>query len=164
MLSKVKFPVLPILVHLFVLPIGVEGLVHISELSDQNVDKVEDVLKLGEKKQFRVINVNRNERRLGLSLRQPREEKKVEVATRDAVRQLKKKLVLPSAPKVEQHFSCKSQRACCRSSLKSMLLVSKEPLCRREPEEDSEQTKDISSYGTNIAIIKPDAVAGKAYG
>ena len=32
------------------LPIGVEGLVHISELSDQNVDKVEDVLKLSRKK------------------------------------------------------------------------------------------------------------------
>jgi small subunit ribosomal protein S1 len=62
------------------LPIGVEGLVHISELSDQNVEKVEDVLKLGDKRQFRVINVNRNERRLGLSLRQPREDKKAEAS------------------------------------------------------------------------------------
>ena len=51
------------------LPIGVEGLVHISELSEKPVEKVEDVLKLGDKKQFRVINVNRNERRLGLSLK-----------------------------------------------------------------------------------------------
>lgn len=57
------------------LPIGVEGLVHISELSDKPVDKVEDVLKVGEKKQFRVINVNRSERRLGLSLKPAKEER-----------------------------------------------------------------------------------------
>ncbi len=31
------------------LPTGIEGLVHISELSDQNVDKVEDILKLAKK-------------------------------------------------------------------------------------------------------------------
>lgn len=51
------------------LPSGIEGLVHISELSDENVEKVEDVLKVGEKRQFRVINVNKDDRKLGLSLR-----------------------------------------------------------------------------------------------
>lgn len=48
---------------------GIEGLVHISELSEQNVDKVEDVLKVGQKTQFRVINVNKTDRKLGLSLK-----------------------------------------------------------------------------------------------
>jgi small subunit ribosomal protein S1 len=48
---------------------GVEGLVHISELSDQNVEKVEDVLKVGEIRQFKVLNVNKSERKLGLSLK-----------------------------------------------------------------------------------------------
>lgn len=51
------------------LPSGIEGLVHISELSDENVEKVEDILKVGEKRQFRVINVNKDDRKLGLSLR-----------------------------------------------------------------------------------------------
>lgn len=51
------------------LPTGVEGLVHISELSDQNVDKVEDILKVGQTLQLRVINVNRADRKLGLSLK-----------------------------------------------------------------------------------------------
>ena len=51
------------------LPIGIEGLVHISELSNQNVEKVEDMLKVGQKTQFRVINVNKEEHKLGLSLR-----------------------------------------------------------------------------------------------
>lgn len=73
------------------LPIGIEGLVHISELSDATVDKVEDVLQLGQKKQFRVINVNRNERRLGLSLRSPREEKKVDAQAAEAAKVAKEK-------------------------------------------------------------------------
>jgi small subunit ribosomal protein S1 len=51
------------------LPTGIEGLVHISELSDQNVEKVDDILKIGEKRQFRVLNVNKEERKLGLSLK-----------------------------------------------------------------------------------------------
>jgi len=73
------------------LPTGIEGLVHISELSDQNVAKVEDILQVGQKYSFRVINVNREERKLGLSLktegseeRAPRKEqrnKPVEVKT-----------------------------------------------------------------------------------
>lgn len=51
------------------LPTGIEGLVHISEVSDHNVNKVEDVLKVGQKETFRVINVNKEERKLGLSLK-----------------------------------------------------------------------------------------------
>ncbi len=51
------------------LPSGIEGLVHISELSDKTVDKVEDVLKVGDKREFRVINLNKEERKLGLSLK-----------------------------------------------------------------------------------------------
>jgi small subunit ribosomal protein S1 len=56
------------------LPSGIEGLVHISELSDETVDKVEDILKVGQTAQFRVINVNQEERKLGLSLKlEPKE-------------------------------------------------------------------------------------------
>jgi len=56
------------------LPEGIEGLLHISELSDQNVEKVEDIVKLGEKRQFRVINLNKDERKLGLSLKLKKKE------------------------------------------------------------------------------------------
>lgn len=51
------------------LPIGIEGLVHISELADKEVEKVEDILKVGETKEFKVIKVNAEERKLGLSLK-----------------------------------------------------------------------------------------------
>ncbi len=51
------------------LPNGIEGLVHISELSDQNVEKVEDILKVGQKHQFRVIKISKDDHKLGLSLK-----------------------------------------------------------------------------------------------
>ena len=48
---------------------GIEGLVHISELSGEQVAKVEDIIKVGEKREFRVIKVNPEEHRIGLSLK-----------------------------------------------------------------------------------------------
>jgi len=91
------------------LPEGIEGLLHISELSDQNVDKVEDVLKVGEKKQFRVINVNKEERKLGLSLRlKPREDKadrskeKADFRPKEPRKKAKKPVEMPAQPKQKQ--------------------------------------------------------------
>jgi small subunit ribosomal protein S1 len=51
------------------LPNGIEGLVHISELSGPNNEKIEDVLKVGQKASFKVIKVSPEEHKLGLSLR-----------------------------------------------------------------------------------------------
>ncbi len=48
---------------------GVEGLVHISELSDRRVDRVEDVLQVGQKHQFRVLDVDEEQRRIRVSLK-----------------------------------------------------------------------------------------------
>jgi len=57
------------------LPTGIEGLVHISELADNEVTKVEDILKVGQTASFRVIKVSQDERKLGLSLKPAREAK-----------------------------------------------------------------------------------------
>ncbi len=62
---------------------GIEGLVHISELADRDVEKVEDVLKVGQTASFRVIKVSPEERKLGLSLRPAREASATEEAPRE---------------------------------------------------------------------------------
>jgi len=49
---------------------GIEGLLHISELSWDHVDKTEDVLKVGELIQVKVIGVDMARRRISLSLKQ----------------------------------------------------------------------------------------------
>jgi len=50
---------------------GIEGLVHISELQNEKKadEKIEDLFKVGQKSQFRVIKVSKDERKLGLSTR-----------------------------------------------------------------------------------------------
>ena len=48
---------------------GVDGLVHISQISDQHVDKVKDALQVGQEVEARVIKVDRAERRIGLSIK-----------------------------------------------------------------------------------------------
>ena len=48
---------------------GVDGLVHISQISDQRVEKVKDVLDVGQEVEARVVKVDRGERRIGLSIR-----------------------------------------------------------------------------------------------
>jgi len=49
---------------------GLEGLIHISELAEGNFLHPRSVVREGEKVRVRVLNVNRSEQRLGLSLRQ----------------------------------------------------------------------------------------------
>ena len=47
----------------------IDGLVHISQLSEERVDKVKDILKIGQDVEARVIKVDRAERRIGLSIK-----------------------------------------------------------------------------------------------
>ena len=47
---------------------GVDGLVHISQISDQRVTHVKDVLKEGQEVEARVVKVDRKDRRIGLSM------------------------------------------------------------------------------------------------
>ncbi len=48
---------------------GVDGLVHISQISDDRVEKVKDALEVGQEVEARVVKVDRGERRIGLSIR-----------------------------------------------------------------------------------------------
>ena len=49
---------------------GIEGLIHLSELADHPVEKPHDVVSEGQQVKLRVIAINSQRRRLGLSLRQ----------------------------------------------------------------------------------------------
>ncbi len=47
----------------------IDGLIHISQISKEHIDKVKDVLKVGDEVEARVIKMDRDERRIGLSLK-----------------------------------------------------------------------------------------------
>lgn len=65
---------------------GIEGLVHISELNSEKKDdqKIENLFKVGEKRQFRVIKSSKDERKLGLSIRLTGDIKEEKKATQQA--------------------------------------------------------------------------------
>ncbi len=123
---------------------GIEGLVHISELSDQNVEKVEDILKIGEKRQFKVINLNKEERKLGLSLkledrparevRESRSESKARSDDRSGAKR-EKKAQAPRSRRSEQTTEMSSP-----SKAKSTLQIALEEHAARQSEanEDNE--------------------------
>ncbi len=67
----------------------IDGLVHISQLSENHVSKVKDVLNVGDEVEARVIKVDKVERRIGLSVKAAEyseEELKKETAAFDALR------------------------------------------------------------------------------
>jgi small subunit ribosomal protein S1 len=47
----------------------IDGLVHISQISNDRVEKVKDVLKVGQEVSARVIKIDKTERRIGLSIK-----------------------------------------------------------------------------------------------
>ncbi|OQC16190.1 MAG: 30S ribosomal protein S1 [Lentisphaerae bacterium ADurb.Bin082] len=48
---------------------GIDGLIHISELSNEHVNRVKDVVQIGDVVKAKVKNINTDERRIGLSLK-----------------------------------------------------------------------------------------------
>ncbi len=47
----------------------IDGLVHISQISEERVDKIKNVLKVGQEVNARVVKIDRSERRIGLSIK-----------------------------------------------------------------------------------------------
>jgi len=66
---------------------GVEGLIHISQLSHRHVAKTEDVVKAGDQVEVKVISVDPDAKRIGLSLRElePKPEPKKEPKKQEKV-------------------------------------------------------------------------------
>lgn len=49
---------------------GVEGLVHINEITDENISKPSDVLEIGKKVKVKVLDVKKQEKRISLSIKE----------------------------------------------------------------------------------------------
>ena len=55
----------------------IHGLAHISELSDKPITDLNEIAKSGDTKKFRIISIEPKDHRLGLSLKAPKEGKKI---------------------------------------------------------------------------------------
>jgi small subunit ribosomal protein S1 len=61
---------------------GVEGLIHISELDERHVDNPEEVVSVGEELELKVISLDPEERRIGLSLKEAKTDREQSVVSR----------------------------------------------------------------------------------
>src|SRR5438093_5155514 len=73
---------------------GLEGLLHISEISDQKIEKPEEALKVGQELDVKILRVDSEERKIGLSLKraqwaQEEEKREEQRSERSAKRGLK---------------------------------------------------------------------------
>src|SRR5579864_5302483 len=67
----------------------IDGLVHISQISEERVDKIKNVLKVGQEVTSRVIKIDKSDRRIGLSIKAAnysQEQLKAEQAALDALK------------------------------------------------------------------------------
>jgi small subunit ribosomal protein S1 len=67
----------------------IDGLVHISQISEDRVDKIKNVLKVGQEVTARVIKIDKSDRRIGLSIKAAnysQEQLKAEQAALDALK------------------------------------------------------------------------------
>jgi len=67
----------------------IDGLVHISQVSEERVDKIKNVLKVGQEVTARVIKIDKSDRRIGLSIKAAtysHEQLKAEQAVLDALK------------------------------------------------------------------------------
>ena len=55
---------------------GVEGLVHISEISDDHIAKPSEVLTIGQKVKVKVLDINKNDKRIALTIKDAEEKSK----------------------------------------------------------------------------------------
>lgn len=62
----------------------VEGLLHISEIAEEKIEKPDDVLSVGDDVRVKILNIDTQERKIGLSMRAVTEEEKAEAPAEDA--------------------------------------------------------------------------------
>ena len=119
----------------------IDGLVHISQLSEDHVAKVKDVLKVGQEVESRVIKVDKVERRIGLSIK----------AANYSEEQLRKEseafdTLKPGEDMVglEKAFAAAEQEDYRPGESKKVAKEPKEPKEAKEPKESKRESKKES--------------------
>jgi small subunit ribosomal protein S1 len=119
----------------------IDGLVHISQLSEDHVAKVKDVLKVGQEVEARVIKVDKVERRIGLSIKAANyseEQLRKEAETFDTLKPGEDMVGL------EKAFAAAEQEEYRPGEAKKQPKASKESKEPKEPKESKRESKKES--------------------
>ena len=122
---------------------GVEGLIHISELSDERIAHPKGVVKEGDEVPLRIIRIDAGRHRLGLSLRQALEELDESERQEFAARSVE----AAEAPAGEQAAAESEETSSAGEQVRSEAeepASAGEAVARKVPSADSEQEEEIS--------------------
>ncbi|MGH2530433.1 MAG: 30S ribosomal protein S1 [Actinomycetota bacterium] len=137
---------------------GIEGLVHISELSEQHVESPEAVLSVGDQVRVKVIEVDVSRRRISLSMRQVGGAMPAVTETEiEAEEEEAEALAAPSGAPL--------QAAGAPSEAPEAATRTEESAPEAPPEaevEDTAASSDASSVAPEEAAVAPDAAEGPA--
>ena len=111
----------------------IEGLIHISELAEQRIEKPEDIVSVGEELNLKVIHLDPTERRIGLSLKAAQAEQE-----RATITQYQQEQEERAEPQEKD-----------REELTAFGGLLRQELNRSGSEEDSEETSAANSEGAS---------------
>lgn len=113
---------------------GIDGLIHISQLSQNRVEKAEDVVKVGDKVRAKVLRVDPKERRIGLSIKE---------ATKETEKREEKveKVQTPAGVFFEEDKPLSSNLGTILSEKLAASNGSLSSIVKEEPEEAKEETE-----------------------
>ena len=111
----------------------IEGLIHISELAEQRIEKPEDIVSVGEELNLKVIHLDPTERRIGLSLKAAQAEQE-----RATITQYQQEQEERSEPQQKD-----------REELTAFGGLLRQELNRSGSEEDSEESSEENSERTS---------------
>ncbi len=113
----------------------IEGLIHISELAEQRIEKPEDIVSVGEELNLKVIHLDPTERRIGLSLKAAQAEQE-----RATITQYQQEQEERSEPQQKDREELTAFGGLLRQELnKSGSEETSEEVAEESPEEDSEE-------------------------
>ncbi|MDO5724695.1 MAG: bifunctional 4-hydroxy-3-methylbut-2-enyl diphosphate reductase/30S ribosomal protein S1 [Tissierellia bacterium] len=85
---------------------GVDGLLHVSQIANEHVEKPSDVLEIGEEVMIKIIGINRDKRKISLSIKELLPKKKEQPKKSKPKAEPRKKKVQPKEPEyVQENFS-----------------------------------------------------------
>lgn len=131
---------------------GIDGLIHISQLSEERVEKAEDVVTVGEKVRVKVLRVDPKERRIGLSLKEAEKPGKVEQERKPAG------VYLEGDEPLSSNLGTILSEKLAASNGNISSLVKEEPGEEAEDESKEEAKAEVEEE----AAAEPEAVAGES--
>ena len=109
----------------------IEGLIHISELSKKRVNKVEDVVKVGDKVKAEILNIDKSAKKIGLSIRLA--ESSSASSSIDSLKESETK----AKPRAMENFFAKALKKSMKLTGSSSNAVSKEGESSSEEKKES---------------------------